>query len=177
MSEWGPLRELTPLDGAVLVLLSVAALRGLWLGLIREGCSLIALGGSFVAVRALLAPTSDWLVATSRGGIGPTAAPFVAGLAIGLATWLAVGLAARVLRRGAQVAGLGWADRAFGGALGATEGALVAALVILIASTAMGRDHPLVERSRSVAVFEAARDYVQGRVDELPDVASPGPHE
>jgi len=174
MSEWLQLRHVTPLDGLVLAILMVAALRGLWIGLIREGCSLIALGGSFVAVRAFLAPASEWLVEATGGEIGPTAAPFLCGVGIGVATWLLVGLGARLLRRSAEVAGLGWADRAFGGALGATEGALVAGLVIGIATALVDGEDPLLADSRSVEVFEAARDYVQGRVDELPDVAAPG---
>jgi len=82
-------------------------------------------------------------------------------------------LARRWGRRGAAAAGLTWADRLGGGALGAAEGALVAALLLLGAGWILGRSHPLLEESRSVAVLERLQTAVRDAEAPLPPVAAP----
>ena len=88
---------------------------------------------------------------------------------------MGIGLAAKLLRRGAEAVGLAWADRFGGGVLGAAEGALVAGLVIFGAMWLLGEDHAMLEQSRSIEVYDQAREFVQRELPELPDVASPPP--
>ena len=171
---------MTLLDGIVGCVLLAAIARGLYIGLIREGFSMAALAAAVIVTRGALGPASSWLVSATDGQIGELAAPWIAGSAIALATATAVGFAGRVMRRGFQLAGLSWADRMGGAALGLAEGALVAVIVVLGATWVVGRDHPSVADSRSLAVYDQVQQLAIERADELPEppklphVALPG---
>ena len=164
---------ISPLDATVVAILIVAALRGLSLGLIREGFSVAALGGAFVAVRYLTSPAAARLQELTDGQVSPGMAPWIAGSLIALATIGLVVTLGRILRRGTRWAGLGWADRIAGAVLGAAEGALVATVVLVGTTWVVGRDHPVVASARSVAAFEQVRALVQAQSTSLPDVAAP----
>jgi uncharacterized membrane protein required for colicin V production len=163
----------TPLiDLIVFGVLLIAVVRGLWIGLIREGLSLVAIGAATIVTRLAVGPTAARLTEWTGGEISGRTALWIAGVLLVIATILAVGMLSRLLRRGASFAGLGWADRLGGGALGAAEGAVVSAILVVLALWLVGDDHPVTQGARSVALVEqlqTMRD--QG---ELPDVAAPG---
>ncbi len=167
MSDW-PLIDL--IVGTVIVL---AALRGLYIGLVREGLSLVAIGLCTIVTRVFIDPTTVWLTEITDGELTGKTAVWIAGVLLVMATVLACGVAARLIRKSIQFAGLGWADRVGGGALGIAEGAIVAAVIVLIAVWLVGDDHPATDGARSVEVVEAWRAAnLEGR--ELPAVAAPG---
>ena len=163
----------SPLDWVVLTILVAALIRGLFQGLIRELFSIAALGSACFAARYLTSPAADWLVESTRGEIGAGAAPWIAGTAIALGVLTMVILVGRLLRRGAHAAGLGWADRLGGGALGAAEGALIAGLLLVGTSWIVGHGHPILAESRSAVALEELQAVVQERTKDLPSVASP----
>ena len=168
-----PMEVFSPLDGLVLVIVLVALARGFFIGLIREGFSIAALAGACLSVRYFTVPLAEWLTRTTNGEIGSGAAPWVAGAALAIASAAVIAIAGRVLRRGVRAVGLGWADRLGGTALGAAEGALVAALLVLGATWWFGNTHPIVEESRSVVAYQEIQTYVRDRAESLPDVAAP----
>lgn len=169
------MQDLSPLDGMALAIALVAVARGLFIGLIREGFSIAALGGACVTVSYANAPAAAWLQTASGGEIGSGAAPWISGAVIAIVTVMVVGMLGRVLKRGAQAAGLGWADRLGGGALGAAEGALVIALIVVAASWLVGRDHPLLAESRTLEAYDEVASFVQSSQGDLPQVATPPP--
>ncbi len=175
MENWsiGTPGPLTMLDSTVALVLLVAMVRGLTIGLVREGFSIAALGVALLAIHFGAAPLAGWLTNTSGGEISSVAAPWVAKPVIGIATLVLMGMAGRIARRSVRYAGLGLADRLGGGALGAAEGALVAMLVIMGFSAAVGPSHPIMTQSRSPDAFDAVRSYVARGSDVLPDVAAP----
>jgi membrane protein required for colicin V production len=158
------------LDIVVLALLALAALRGAMNGLVREVFSLLALAAAIVAARALADPVGQELHAWT--GLGATPARLAGGLAAGVGALLAVGLAGRLLRRGVRAAGLGLADRAGGGVIGAAEGAVVACLLLLAVIAALGRDDPHLADSKSLKAFETLEAWAERGAPGLPDVAS-----
>ncbi|MEZ4352061.1 MAG: CvpA family protein [Myxococcota bacterium] len=89
-----------------------------------------------------------------------------------VASVIAVGFLARLIARGAVYAGLGWADRLGGGALGAAEGAIVGAVLVLITLWLVGPDHATTRGARSVELVERLRTMQDE--GELPAVAAPG---
>lgn len=165
--------EIRSVDVVVAAILGVALLRGLFLGLIREAFSLAALGGACIVVRIYHVPAADWLVDVSRGEIGPDAAPWLAGAALGACTIAAIAIAGRLVRKGVRAAGLGWADRAGGALLGAAEGALLAGVVLLVVGAALGRDHPFMAGSRSIAALDRLERLADERDLGRIDVAAP----
>jgi len=97
------------------------------------------------------------------------------GLLCGILAAVLVGGVGRWLRRGARVVGLGMADRIGGIFVGAAEGALVGALLIVGASYAMGRNHPQVNNAYSVALFEEVQTSIQtGVAPKIPGLPSVG---
>ncbi len=168
------MEDLSTLDSVVLAVLGIAIVRGIWIGLIREGFSIAALGGGLLAVRYGTPPAAGFIENASQGDLGPTVSMWIAGAAIAIGVIFAIGSVGKMLRKGAHSVGLGWADRIAGGVIGAAEGALAAGVILLVTTWALGADSPLVEDSKSIEVLEGLQDYVGEHQDELPAVASPG---
>jgi uncharacterized membrane protein required for colicin V production len=162
-----------PVDLLALCVLAIAVLRGLFLGLIRESFSLAAIGAACIAVRWFADPAAVWLDAVTDGRVGPLAAPWIAGAGVAIAAAAAVAIAGRLLRSGARAVGLGMFDRAGGALLGAAEGALVVAVLLVLATTVLGREHPVFHGTRSLAALERVEDAAAGARD--PNVAAPPP--
>jgi uncharacterized membrane protein required for colicin V production len=160
----------TPLDGIVLTVILAALARGIFIGLVREGFSMAALAAAVLVTRATAGPAGAWLNDWTEGQIGELAAPWIAGALIAFTTAACMGLIGRLMRKGVRMAGLSWADRVGGGALGLAEGGLLAVLVVLGAIWIVGREHPGVAESRSLAAYDVVQAAVRERADELPDM-------
>ncbi|MCS5635081.1 MAG: CvpA family protein [Myxococcota bacterium] len=167
------LDTLTLLDGIVLVVLLIAIARGIFIGMVRECFSIAGLGAAVLAVRFGLIPVSASLEELSQGAIGPTLAPWIAGTLLAIGAIALMASISRLVQRGVRAAGLSWLDRSGGAALGAAEGVLVGMLIILGTTFVMGREHPLVDGSRSLTFYDAARVYLGEKADGLPSVAAP----
>lgn len=165
---------MSPVDVAALLVLALALLRGIAIGMVREAFSVAALAAACLAVRFGSAPAAAWLQHNAVPGLGPLGAQILAGAAVGLATLLAVGIVGRLVRRGVHGVGLGPADRLAGAAIGLAEGALVVGVALLVAIALVGRDHPLLARSRALAAFEQAEQLARG-AEPPPAVAAPPP--
>jgi len=164
--------DLPLLDMIVLSVLFIAIVRGIWIGLIREGSSLAAIGVATIVTRLFIDPFAVQLTELTGGEITGKTAVWISGILLVVATILVLGVIARLLRRGAEAAGLGWADRLGGGALGAAEGAIVAAVVVTIAIWLVGPNHTTTEGARSVELVEQFQSMREN--GELPSVAAPG---
>jgi membrane protein required for colicin V production len=163
----------SPIDVAACAVLAVALVRGLAIGMVREAFSVAALAAACLAVRFGTGPAAAWLLDNALPGLGPLGAEILAGTAVGLGAALAVGLVGRLVRRGVHAAGLGLADRVAGAAIGAAEGALLVGIALLLAILLVGRGHPLLARSRTLATFERAERLARGELAS--DVAAPPP--
>lgn len=165
--------EFHPADLVAAVILGIAALRGLFLGLIREAFSIGALAAAVVAARVFGTPFGEWLVAASGERLGAGAAPWVGGALLAIAAIVVVALVGRVVRSGARAAGLGWADRIGGAALGTAEGAIAFGVLLIVVSTFLGRDHALLAESKSLALLERFETRDESRAIDASDVAAP----
>lgn len=167
------LSELPLLDVIALAIVSLACLRGLWIGLIREGLSLATVGIATIVTRLYLDPVASWVAEKTGGELTGRTGLWIAGVLIVVATVALLGLVSRLLRRSAEAVGLGWADRLGGGALGAAEGAMVASILVVIALWLVGPNHVSTRDAQSVEWVERLRaERAAGR---LPSVAAPGP--
>ncbi len=164
--------DLSLIDIVTMTVMLIATTRGIWIGLIREGLSLAAIGLCTIVTRLLIEPVSVQLTDLTGGEITGKTAVWIAGVVLVMATVLVCGIIARLVKRGAEAAGLGWADRLGGGALGLAEGSVVAAVIVLISLWLVGPDHEAMKGARAVEIVEqlqSARDN-----GELPSVTSPG---
>lgn len=169
------MQDVSLLDGVALAIALVAVARGFFIGLIRESFSIAALGAACVGVSYGNRAAAAWLQQVTGGEIGAGAAPWISGAVIAITSVVIVGMVGRWIKRGAHAAGLGWADRLGGSALGAAEGALVVALIVVAASWVVGRDHPQIAHSRTLEAYDEVQDFVRSNAGDLPQVAAPPP--
>ncbi len=160
-------------DIIVGTIIGIACLRGFLLGLIREAFSLASLGAAYMAVRAFVGPVAEWVGKIGDGRISEALEPWVAGALLVLVTIGVVTTIGRIVRRGARAVGLGFVDRVGGGMLGATEGVLVVAVLIMLVGDRIGRDHPAIADSRTLAVLEHMELLAYEAPPAGVDVASP----
>jgi membrane protein required for colicin V production len=167
--------QIQPIDLVAATVLGIAALRGVFLGLIREAFSIAALAAGVVAVRVWNEPTAAWLFDVTDGWISAAVAPWVAGALLAVTAIAVVGFAGSMTRKGARAAGLGWADRAAGAALGLAEGAIVAGVLLLVLAATIGRGHQILAGSRTLAALERIERVAGERQYHVRDVAAPAP--
>lgn len=172
---------ITAIDAAVVAVMLLAIIRGMFIGMIRESFSVAAIGAVVVGAVYGAGPAGIWLDNATAGEIGGTAAKILGGVAAGLLSGVVVGTAGRYVRRAARIVGLGMADRAGGALVGAAEGAVIALIVLAGASRMFGPEHPAVFNAYSVAVLEELKTAVEtGTAPQLPgrtQVASGPPQE
>ncbi len=157
------LAELGTVDRVALGLLALALLRGLWIGAVREAFSLAAMAAAALAVRLGTTPAGEWLAEQSSLSLG--AARLLAGAGLAIAAVLVVGAIGRLVRRGFHASGLAALDRLGGGVIGATEGALVLALLLAMATSLFGPLPPFLVGTRTLAAYDDARTLLFGEVD------------
>lgn len=166
---------MTTVDLLALGVLSLALLRGLFIGLVREAFSLGGIAAACIMTRLFAAPLGDWIVGLGRGTVHASAAPWIAGALLVIASLVVVALVGRLLRRGLQAAGLGWADRMGGAVLGTAEGAVAVAVALFLASSLLGREHRALRDSHSLALLEQVEILARERDWKSIDVAAPPP--
>jgi len=167
------LAEFESVDIVVGAIIGIACLRGFFLGLIREAFSLASLAAAYIAVKAFVGPVSEWVGDISGGRINEALEPWVAGALLVLVTIGAVTTVGRIIRRGARAVGLGFVDRVGGGLLGATEGVLVVIVLLMLVGDRIGRDHPAIANTRTLAALEEMELLASEAPPTEIDVASP----
>ena len=177
--------DIPVLDIIVGSIMALAIVRGFFVGMIREGFSVGAIGAIVLGVAYGAQPAGLWLSTATAGELSGQPAKWIGGMLIGVMlsviAGVVVGALGSYLRKGARVVGLGIADRLGGSAIGAAEGALVAALVIFGANKMVEPDHPAVFNAESVAIMSRV-EYAMKTGDfttiaELPSVASGPPQQ
>ena len=169
------------LDLIVGAVMALAVVRGFFVGMIREGFSVAAIGAVVLGMIYGAQPAGLWIDQATAGEVGGQPAKWIGGAICGVLAGIGVGALGRYLRRGARIVGLGMADRVGGSAIGAAEGALISTLVIVGAMRAFGPEHPAVFNAYSVAVMDEVQFAIETgtvpRLPGLPDVASGPPAE
>jgi membrane protein required for colicin V production len=164
--------EIQPLDIAAVAIIAAATLRGMFIGLIREGFSLASLAGAYMAVQIFTPAAAEWLQEASGGDIGAGIAPWVAGAGLALGTVIVIVIVGRGLQRTLHAAGLSWADRFGGSLIGAAEGVLVAGILLVLGSEVLGRDHAAISQTASLAALEEFERLSEESPIDI-DVAAP----
>jgi hypothetical protein len=120
-----------------------------------------------------VSPVAKWVGEISDGRISEALEPWMAGALLVLVTIGVVTTIGRIVRRGARAVGLAIVDRVGGGLLGATEGVLVVAVLIMLIGDRVGRDHPAIADTRTLAALEHMELLAREAPPEEVDVASP----
>jgi membrane protein required for colicin V production len=144
---------MNPIDWAIVALVSVSVLLGLWRGLVREVLSLAGwVVGIVLAIRYAV-PLGEGLPFDI--GVAP-ARTALAALAIVLATVLAAGIVAWLIGKLLAAVKLSGADRLLGALFGLLRAALILLLVVLFAGRTALATQPLWRESILLPPVEAA---------------------
>lgn len=121
---------MTVFDYAVLTVMAVSVLLGLWRGVVSEILALVAWVVALLAARAEAAEVANWL----SGQIAEPALRLAAAYVLVVVAVLLVFAALRlILKLLLKAVGLGVLDRLLGGAFGALRGMVIVLVAVLVA--------------------------------------------
>ena len=152
------------IDVVALAVFGLAALRGLWIGVVREAFSLAALAAAVFAFRSLRGPVADEIAMRTQWD--PLIAAAAAGGAVVVAALVFVTIVGAIVRRLVSSAGLSAIDRVGGAAVGAAEGMLLIGLALFGATEILGPRDPLFDGSRAVGLVQSVLGRDAPRVVE-----------
>lgn len=167
---------MTLLDGAIVAIVAIAALRGFFRGFVREAFAVLAwIAGAVVAfagVDRLREPVGSLL------GVGAPVDAIVTGTVLFLAAYVAVRLTGWILHRIVRAVLLGPVDRVAGVALGGAKGAALCALVLWIAAAqrlAPSVVAPIEAAPLAGVLLEVARETRDAIATAMPPADSSAP--
>ncbi len=149
---------MTPVDVALLCVLAISIVLGLWRGLLYEVLALLAWVVAYFVARQWAGPLAQWLPLVDWDEPWRWLLAF-AGLFI--VTVFAGGLLAWAAQRGAQAVGLRPIDRALGGLFGALRGVLVLLALAAVLQWTPWADHPLWEQAQGARWLEQGLQTVK----------------
>jgi membrane protein required for colicin V production len=144
---------MTWLDYALIAVVGISALLGIWRGLVRE---VFALAGwvAAIAVAMLFAGEAARLI--PAGFATPLVRTVIAFTVLFLAILMAVSLAGLLFTKAVRAVGLGLADRTLGGVFGFARGALILLVIVLAAGLTAVPKEPFWREAKLAAPLETA---------------------
>lgn len=137
------------LDWALLGIVGVSTVAGVWQGLIRETISLASLVGGLILAALEYPRAAEWLRVYVES---PEAAKCLGFLGLFIGTIVVGAVISFLLRRIVQKAGLAWFDRFLGGIFGLVRGCVVT-FVLLLAMVAFSIQTATVQESTLAPYF------------------------
>jgi membrane protein required for colicin V production len=145
------------LDGIIIVILAYCLIRGIFRGLIKEVSAIIGvLGGYYAAYTyypAVARLLAQWIS-------NPGYLNIISFLILFLAVFWIVSVAGVVLKYLMNIAFLGWTDRISGALFGALKATLIILVLILVLTTFLPSNAPIIRDSRGAHVLMRASAYL-----------------
>ena len=132
------------LDYAILAVLAVSVVWGIWRGFVREVISLAGWVLAFLAANAVAGPLGDALPTSISS---PEVRVLVAFLVVFIFTLSIATVAGMLLSRLLKAAGLGGLDRTLGGLFGLARGVVILLALAIAAGLTAAPRHPLWKES------------------------------
>ncbi len=129
---------MTWFDYALIAVVAISALVGIWRGLVRE---VFALAGWIAAITAAMLFASDAATLIPAGFATPLVRTAFAFIGLLVVILIIVAIAGLLFTKAVRAVGLGFADRTLGGVFGFARGALILVVLALAAGlTAVPRE-------------------------------------
>jgi membrane protein required for colicin V production len=144
---------MTGFDYAVLAVLGLSAVIGIWRGLVREVFALAAWIAATLAAMLFAGEVAAWLPASFAT---PLVRAVIAVIVLFLAVLVAVSLGGIFASRLARAVGLSFADRTLGAVFGIARGALILVVLVLIAGLTALPKEPFWREAKLAAPLETA---------------------
>jgi len=151
------LDRLTSFDVIVLLLVLAFAVRGGWIGFMRQLAAFFALVGSYLLAGRYTSTLSPYL----KGLVdNPKLVFLVSFVLLFCISAVAFILAGKVLHRVMEITLLGWFDRVLGVLLGAVKGAILASLLYMFLVSSLSASNDLLKRSLSAPYLAQGSDIL-----------------
>jgi len=144
-------------DAAMLVVLGLSTLVGVFRGVVAEASSAVSLVVAWLVAPLLMPLLAPWVEVGEPGSRWHTTALFAVAFA---AAWLVWWLLAKLLRAAVAAAGLGGLDRALGAVFGAVRGVLILVVVALAVSFTPAASSADWQQAQGPAWLQVALDLV-----------------
>jgi membrane protein required for colicin V production len=155
---------LTGFDYAVMIVIALSALRGMWRGLLAEIFALAGYVIAFLVARHYVGVVAGWIPSTWPGG--EMTQLLVAFGLLFVATMLVIGVLAALANRVTEATGLRAVDRSLGMVFGLARGVLLVLLIVALAGLTTLPQH---EFWRNGLLRPYAEQGVRGLKPLLPD--------
>jgi membrane protein required for colicin V production len=151
------------LDWAILGVIGLLVVAGLWKGLIRLVFAVLS-----VAVALVLACLSTGIGTEALTPIirNPAVAAIVSFIVVFIILLVIMGLVGRLLSKAIHVLGLGWVDRFGGAVLGLAGALLIVGGAFLVIELAGQENHPIVKESRLAPMGAQVAGTLRGALPE-----------
>jgi len=150
---------MTGFDFAVMVILLVSLLLGLWRGLVYEVLSLVGWPVAFVLSKLFagsVTPMMPGHVLSNVEGAQETMRIMLAYAVVFIAVLIVWGVLAWLLSRLVKAVGLGWVDRVLGGLFGVLRGVLVVLVLVWLAGLTHIPEQPFWRSAQMSKTAEGA---------------------
>lgn len=152
------------LDYAIIILISIGAIRGLSQGALRMITSIVSLvGGLYVASNYYHQAAA---LVQQRFGASPTLAAVIGFLALFALAFIVIEIIGGSVMRAVHIVHLGWADRLAGAALGGALAAVVMGLLVMMMTAVLPGDSEVLRGSQLAPKLMV---YNQALVNYIPD--------
>lgn len=144
---------MTWFDYAVLAVLAISAVIGIWRGLVRE---VFALAGWIAAVVVALLFASEVATLMPASFATLVVRTFIAAVGLFVLVLITVSIAGLIVAKAVRAAGLALADRTLGGVFGFARGILILLILVLVAGLTALPMEPFWREAKLAAPFETA---------------------
>jgi len=158
------LAEMNGLDYVILAIIGLSALSGLSRGALRMATSILALLCGIYAASVYYARAAA--VANQDLKTNLSVSEVIGYVAIFLIVYIAIEYAGSRIIRLIQMIHLNWIDRLAGAILGASIGAILAGLIVVVMTAAMPPDSPLLQNSKLAPHVRAYNEALLAYVPE-----------
>lgn len=134
------------LDYGIIAIVAVSALHGLTRGVIRMATSIVSLGAGIYAASVYYGRAGRLAAAYLKTGSALSA--LIGYAAVFAIVFIAISYVGARATRLARAIHLNWADRLAGAAFGAALGAIIAGLAVVVLTTVLPDNAPLLANSR-----------------------------
>ena len=144
---------MTWFDYAVLAVLAISAVIGIWRGLVRE---VFALAGWIAAVVVALLFAGEVATLMPASFATLVVRTFIAAVGLFVLVLITVSIAGLIVAKAVRAAGLALADRTLGGVFGFARGILILLILVLVAGFTALPMQPFWREAKLAGPFETA---------------------
>jgi Uncharacterized membrane protein, required for colicin V production len=155
--------DLTFFDLVIASIFLLFAVRGIWIGFVRQLAAFFALVGSYGIAGQYVDRILPW---TERFIENPKVTFFASFAILFVVSAIVFTLLGKVMHRFLKIALLGWLDRLFGLVLGGAKAALVSSLLYMLLASTVSTTNDMLRQSYSTPYLKQGAEWLRSFVED-----------